>query len=170
MSEDAGDTTITVTGTLDGATRTSETSVTVSVGGGTATAGTDFDTVSSFPLTISANARSGTATFRLIPTDDNLDEDTETLTVSGGTTSGLPVDSATLTITDNDVASTRVLLSLNPPTVSEGAGETTVTATGTLDRSARTGATDVTVSLKDGTATAGTDFDTVSSVTVTIDA
>ena len=159
-----------MTGTLNGAARTSATSVTVSVGGGTATAGTDFDTVSSFPLTISANARSGTATFRLIPTDDNLDEDTETLTVSGGTTSGLPVDSATLTITDNDVASTRVLLSLNPPTVSEGAGETTVTVTGTLDRSARTGATDVTVSLKDGTATAGTDFDTVSSVTVTIDA
>ena len=171
VSEDAGETTITVTGTLDGATRTSETSVTVSVGGDTATAGTDFDTVSSFTLTISANARSGTATFRLIPTDDSVLEGAETLTVNGtATTSGLAVDSATLTITDNDVASTRVLLSLNPPTVSEGAGETTVTVTGTLDGSARTGATDVTVSLKDGTATAGTDFDTVSSVTVTIDA
>ena len=170
VSEDAGDTTVTVTGTLNGAARTSATSVTVSVGGGTATAGTDFDTVSSFPLTISANTRSGTATFRLVPTDDSVFEGAETLTVSGGTTDGLTVDSSTLTITDNDVASTKVLLSLNPPTVSEGAGETTVTVTGTLDRSARTGATEVTVSLKDGTATAGTDFDTVSSVTVTIDA
>ena len=131
VSEDAGETTVTVTGTLNGAARTSATSVTVSVGGGTATAGTDFDTVSSFPLTISANTRSGTATFRLVPTDDSVFEGAETLTVSGGTTDGLTVDSSTLTITDNDVASTKVLLSLNPPTVSEGAGETTVTVTGT---------------------------------------
>ena len=49
----------------------------------------------------------------MTPTDDNLDEgDTETLTVSG-TTDGLTVDSATLTITDNDAASTKVTLSLD---------------------------------------------------------
>ena len=124
MSEGAGQTTVTVTGTLDDAARTTATSVTVSVGGDTATAGTDFDTVSDFPLTIAAGATSGTATFRLTPTDDNLDEDTETLTVSGAT-DGLTVDSATLEITDNDTASTKVTLSVDPDAVSEGAGETT---------------------------------------------
>ena len=169
VSEGAGETTVTVTGTLDDAARTTATSVTVSVGGDTATAGTDFDTVSDVPLTIAAGATSGTATFRLTPTDDNLDEDTETLTVSG-TTDGLTVDSATLEITDNDTASTKVTLSVDPDAVSEDAGETTVTVTGTLDGAARTSATSVTVSVGDGTATSGTDFDTVSSFPLTISA
>ena len=134
---------------------------------GTATAGTDFDTVSNFTLTILANEESATATFRLTPTDDNVDEDTETLTVSGST-DGLTVDSSTLEIADNDTASTTVTLSVNPDAVSEGAGETTVTVTGTLDDAARTTATSVTVSVGGDTATAGTDFDTVSDVPLTI--
>ena len=146
VSEDAGETTVTVTGTLNGATRSSDTPVTVSVESGTATTGTDFDTVSNITLTILANEESATATFRLTPTDDNVDEDTETLTVSGST-DGLTVDSATLEIADNDTASTTVTLSVNPDAVSEGAGETTVTVTGTLDDAARTTATSVTVSV-----------------------
>ena len=105
VAEGAGETTVTVTGTLNGATRSSDTPVAVSVDSGTATAGTDFDTVSNFTLTILANEESATATFRLTPTDDNVDEGDETLTVSG-TTDGLTVDSATLEITDNDTAST----------------------------------------------------------------
>ena len=79
VSEDAGGTTVTVTGTLNGATRGENTGVTVSVGSDSATAGTDFDTVTDFTLTIPANETSGTATFSLTPTDDNLVEGAETL-------------------------------------------------------------------------------------------
>ena len=169
VSEDAGRTTVTVEGTLDGATRSSDTPVMVSVGSDTATAGTDFRTVRDFTLTIPDGQTSGTATFTLTPTDDNLDEDTETLTVSGAA-DGLTVDSATLEITDNDAASTRVALSVDPDAVSEGASEQTVTVTGTLDDAARTSATSVSVTVEDGTATAETDFDTVSGFTLTIPA
>ena len=169
VSEDAGRTTVTVEGTLDGATRSSDTPVMVSVGSGTATAGTDFRTVRDFTLTIPDGQTSGTATFTLTPTDDNLDEDTETLAVSG-TTDGLTVDSTTLEITDNDTASTTVTLSVSPDAVSEGAGRTRVTVTGTLNDAARTSATSVSVTVEDGTATAETDFDTVSGFTLTIPA
>ena len=169
VSEGAGGRTVTVTGALDGAARTSPTSVSVSVGGGTATAGTDFETVSGFTLTIPANTGSGTTTFTLTPTDDDVAEDSETLTVSG-TADGLTVDSATLTLTDNDAASTKVILSLDPLAVSEGASGPTVRVTGTLDGSARTGETEVTVTVAGSTATAGTDFDTVLPFTLTIPA
>ena len=65
-------------------------------------------------------------------------------------------------------ASTRVTLSLDPISVSEGAGETTVTVTGTLNGATRSSDTRVAVSVDSGTATAGTDFDTVSNFTLTI--
>ena len=169
VSEGAGSTTLTVTGRLDGGARTSATPVTVSVDSGTATAGTDFATVNSFTLTIPANQTAGTQTFALIPTDDNVAEGAETATVSGSA-SGLTVDPATLTITDNDTASTKVALSVDPAGVSEGAGSTTLTVTGRLDGGARTSATPVTVSVDSGTATAGTDFATVNSFTLTIPA
>ena len=167
VSEDAGGTTVTVTGTLNGATRGENTGVTVSVGSDSATAGTDFDTVTDFTLTIPANETSGTATFSLTPTDDNLVEGAETLTVSGST-NDLTVDSTTLTINDNDTASTKVTLSVSPDEVSEGAAATTVTVTGTLDEAARTSDTSVTVSVGSDSATAGTDFDTVTDFTLTI--
>ena len=128
-----------------------------------------FATVSDFTLTINAEATRGSTTFSLTPTDDDVDEDTETLTVSG-TTDGLTVDAATLEITDNDAAPTKVILSVDPATVSEGAGGTPITVTGTLDGSARTSATSVTVSVGGATATAGTDFATVSDFTLTINA
>ena len=133
-------------------------------------AGMDFAAVSSFTLTIPASVTSGSETVTLTPTEfDGVAEGAETLTVSG-TTTGLTVDSATLTINDNDTASTEIALSANPTTVAEGAGPTTVTVTGTLNSAARPAATSVTVSVGDGTATAGTDFAVVSSFTLTIPA
>ena len=77
-------TTVTVTGTLDHAVRTEGTAVTVTVSAGTASA-SDFAPVSAFTLTIDANQSSGTAMFTLMPTDDDVDEVDETLTVGGST-------------------------------------------------------------------------------------
>ena len=69
-------------------------------GSGAATA-VDFDTVSAFDITIAAGDASGTANFTLTPTNDVVDETDETITVRGAST-GLTVNSATISLTDND--------------------------------------------------------------------
>ena len=165
VSEGAGATSVEVTATLDGSTRTEDAVVTVSVGGGTA-AGEDYAAVSSFDVTIAATEGSGTGTFTLTPVDDTVAEGSETLEVSG-TTTGLTVNAAELTLTDNDAAATSVTLTVDPSRVAEGAGSTSVEVTATLDGSARTEATVVTVSVEDGTAV-GEDYAAVSSFDVTI--
>ena len=103
VDESAGETSVTVTGTFDEAPRTFATIVTVSVGatGDTAFEGTDYSTVDDFTLTIAANETSGIATFMLTPVDDPVDEEQETITVSG-TTRDLTVDAAALTIVNDD--------------------------------------------------------------------
>ena len=69
IAEGAGATEVTVTATLDGAARTAETEVTVTVSGPDATR-VEFAAVEPFTLTIAANAASGSASFTLTPADD----------------------------------------------------------------------------------------------------
>ena len=154
VDEGADSTTITVTGTLDHAPRTSATSVTVAVGAtaDTAIEGTDYTAVADFTLTISAGQATGTATFSLAPTDDEVDEvDDETISISGTTTAaGLNVVSTALTIDDNETATQGtgrgVTVSPTGMTVSEGSSSSytvvldteptanvTVTISGTAD-------------------------------------
>ena len=83
VAEDATEVVQAVTATLNGGTRATDTNVTVSVSGDTATAGDDFLAVPDFTLTIPAGASSGTGTFTLAPVDDAVDEPDETVTVSG---------------------------------------------------------------------------------------
>ena len=175
VAEDAAGTSVTVTGTLDGAARTEATTVTVSVGAATdtATEGADYATVDNFTLTINAEQTSGTATFTLTPDNDTLGEVDETISVTGTTTAaGLTVTGTELTITDDDSASTEVVLSVSLTSVAEDAAGTSVTVTGTLDGAARTEATTVTVSIgaETDTATAGTDYAEVDNFTLTINA
>ena len=119
VSEGAAATTVTVTGTLNNAPRSSATSVTVVVGASDddAAEGTDYGTVSDFTLTIGAGATSGTAAFTLNPTDDDVDEEDEALTVAGSV-QGLTVTSAAVTIEDDDTAG--VSVSKMSLTVAEG--------------------------------------------------
>ena len=147
VEENAGATPVTVTGTLSGPARTEDTEVTVSVGaaGDTATEGTDYATVSDRALTILAGQTSGTATFTLTPTDDDVAEADETLTVAGTTgTSGIGVTGTAVTIADDDGRGVRV--SPEALTVPEGGSATytvrlatrpiadvTVTVGGTVD-------------------------------------
>ena len=103
--EDAGATSITVSGTLNGLSRTTDTTVTVEVGssGDTATEGTDYATVADLTLTIDAGETLGTASFTLTPTDDDVGEGDETLSVTGTTTAtDLSVTGTTVTIVDDD--------------------------------------------------------------------
>ena len=170
LSESAGPTTVRVTATLNQAPRNVGTALTLSVGesGDTAVEGTDYGTVGSQTLTISAGAISATKTFQLNPTDDDLDEGNETLTVDGSV-SGLIVTSATVTITDDDTAG--VTVSPTTLTVAEGNSSSyTVVLTskpsGTVTVTpSRTGSADVTFSPSPLTFTAG-NWSTAQTVTV----
>ena len=105
VSEDAGATEVTVTGTLDHAPRLADTDVTLTVGAvdDTAVEGTDYGTLGSVTLTIAAGSTSGTTTFMLTPTDDDVDEASEALTVAGSTTAtGLAINATTVSIADDD--------------------------------------------------------------------
>ena len=128
VAEGAGATEVTVTASLDAEARTAATEVTVSVAGDTATEGTDFTAVDGFTVTIPAMQTSATTTFTFIPIQDDTVEGAETVTVSGSAT-GLTGSTATLTLADDDTASTGVALTLDPAEVAEGAGATEVTVT-----------------------------------------
>ena len=170
VEEDAGLTRVTVTASsVDGIVRGVPTEVTVSVAGNTAGA-EDFTPVDDFVLTIPVRAVSGTAMFIFTPVNDAIAEGDETLTVSGvdGTDPHVPVTGATLTLGDDDSASTGVALTLQPDEVSEDGGEQTVTVTATLNAGARTEDTVVQVTVEAGTALAA-DY-TATSVTLTIPA
>ena len=77
--------------------------------------------MSNFTVTIGANATSGTGTFTLTPTQDLLVEGDETISVKG-TATGLTVTGASLTLEDEETASTGVTLSVNPTSVGEADG------------------------------------------------
>ena len=173
VDEDAGATTIKVTGTLNGGTIATATDVEVSVGasGDGATEGTDYASVADLTLTIDAGETSGTATFSLTPTDDDVDEADETVSVTGTTTAtGLTVTGTTTTIVDDDERG--VAISPTTLTVPEGDSATyTVvltsqpTATVTVTPSRSSGSADVTfspASLSFGTG----DWNTAKTVTV----
>ena len=172
LAENAGDTTVRVTATLNASARTAETEVALTVSGSGAADAVDFTPVQPFTLTIPPNAVSGQAMFTLTPMDDVVDEVNETVTVSGAVAAAptLAVHAASLTLTDDDEASDAIALSLSPAEVGEGAGAATVTVTATMNAGARTEPTELTVSVTGDTALAGTDFVGVSSFTLTVPA
>ena len=166
VSEGSGGTAVAVTATLDAAARTSATEVVVGVAGSGDPTAVDFAPVASFTITIAAQAPGGTVSFTLTPEDDAVDEADETLTVSGS--ADLPVDSAQVSLTDDDETSTEITLTAAPAAVSEGSGGTEVTVTATLDAAARTSATEVVVGVAGSGEPTAVDFAPVASFTITI--
>ena len=123
VSEGDGQQTTTVTATVDGATRLGAgQTVAVAVAGSDGTNVVDFSsTPSSFNITITAGAATGAGTFSLEPTDDNLPEDDETVTVSGSASpGGATVSPATITITDDDGMGTLPAVNFTNPTSNVG--------------------------------------------------
>ena len=169
VAEDDSATEVTVTATLGGSvTLSSATEVTVSVGGGSATSGTDYTAVENFKLTIAATESSGTGTFTLTPTQDSISEDDETIDVTG-TAGGFTVTKAEMTLTDDETAPTAIALTTAPSSVREDDSATEVTVTATLGGSVTlSSATEVTVSVGGGSATSGTDYTAVADFTLTI--
>ena len=187
-SATGADQTVTVTAELDGDPLLQATEVTVSVSDDTAIAGTHYSAVESFTVTIAAGQTSGSGTFTLAPIDDNLDRPDGTVTVTG-TTTGTTSDDAALSVEPESGLSVKILdddepptvtLVLDPDTIDEDGGKSTVTAT--LDK-ASVNDIEITVSASPVAPAVADDFtlstnkvltikagDTASSGTVTITA
>ena len=138
---------VTLTATRDGT--VGDHTINLSVGGGTATDGTDYTiwTFSPAPR-IAPGETSTTFTLTFSVNTDNEDEGNETVILSG-TTSGAVVRDAVVTIGSPET----IALSVDPSTISEGAEATDVTVTATMS-AARAADTVVNITLG-GTATQG---------------
>ena len=120
VSESDGVTEVTVTAAFPQGSPalTTQTDVSVSVSGNTASGGgVDFNDVTAFTVSILAGQTSGTATFDLSPVSDAIVEDDETISVSG-TLQDFTITAATITITDDD----RATLTLTGPSAAVAEG------------------------------------------------
>ena len=181
VGEEDGETEITVTATVNGTTRYVDAqTVTVSVGGGTAVSGTDYDAVANFDITIAAGDASHTGTFDLTPTDDVLDEANETISVTG-TSGSLTITATTVTITDDDAAPGAIALSVDADTgavgtqttLAENGGAKTVRVTATITDETRfveAKTVSVEVGADADSAAEGTDYGNVGTQSITINA
>lgn len=174
ISENGGSTTVTATASPAAS---AAFSVTVSTAAVSPATSSDF-TLSGSTLSFAVGATASSGTITITAADNDTDAANKTVTVSGtiatsGADATAPAD-RTLTITDDDAASTTVALSVDPDEVAEDDAATTITVTGTLNAGARTSATDVTVTVGSGSgtgaATSGTDFTAVSDFTLAIPA
>ena len=177
--DEGSSTQVTVTASLPSGTTapTSNTDLTITVGGGsgdTATSGTDFTAVTDFTLRIPANMLSGTANFTLASLNTIPFGGSKRLTVSGSAT-GFVFTGAQLTINDQ----TTVTLSLRSggsalSSVVEGSStQVTVRASLPSGATVSSSATDLTIAVGGGsgdTAASGTDFTAVTPFTLTIPA
>ena len=159
IAEDAATATVTVTATVDGGTTFgADQTVRVEVGAGTDSAveDTDYANVAGFDLVITAGATSVEKTFELDPTDNAVDADDKALSVTG-TSGDLTVTPASIAITDDDDAP---VLSIDAPSVAEGANGATATLRFTVTLTPASGRV-VTVDYagqSGGTATSGGDY------------
>ena len=130
---------VVVTATLDGSVRTDDTDVAVTVSGIDDTEDrVDFSaSPESFTIRIPPGSKSAESRFTLTPFDDQDVEMHQTVTVSGS--ADISVEPAEIELTDNDAETpTGITLSVQPRSISEGAGEETVTVTAWLDGRPRT--------------------------------
>jgi len=146
------------------------TTVTVSVGkpADSAKSGVDYVAVSAFDITIAAGDRSVSGSFSFDPTDDDLDEPDESVTVHGSSV-GLTVNDATVVITDDDgepsvsVGDARAVTEGNDPA-------TTVDMTFTVSLSAVSGKPVTVTYTLSGTASAPADYTEPDPLSVTVPA
>ena len=134
LREDGETTAITLTATLAAPAPAAETVLFTMVAptqGPAAVRDTDYSATLAGAVPIAAGATQATTTLRLTPFDnDEVEGDTFLglqATASGGSAQ------MDIKIDDDETASTSIALSVNPHTVQEGAGQTEITITATLD-------------------------------------
>ena len=147
VPEDAGLQELSVTATLEGGSkRIVDTQVMLSVSNLT-TSDSDYSALPAV-LTIDSGQPQGTATMLLVPADDSIDEDDETLEVRGATAElALPVTAQQVIITDDDSAG----VSIDPTELIVIEGDATGASYAVVLDSQPTGDVTVTVSGHDGT-------------------
>ena len=131
----------------------------------------DTDVTVSGALTFAANdwSTAQTVTVSAAQDGDAVDDDAVIgHTVSGADYGSETAGSVTVTVDDDETASSGVALSVSPDSVSEGASATTVTVTASLNGATRSEATPVAVTVGSGTATSGTDFAAVAGFAISI--
>ena len=167
VEEDDGATTITLAGTVSGSTTYGAAqTLPISVSGSGTSNAVDFAAVADFNLVIPAEGSSGSATFVLTPADDQVLEVSETITISS--TSSLVSNSPTITLSDDDGA-VDLALSVNPSSVSEGAGPTTITVTAaTTNGNAVSSAQSITVTVAGSGVGSAVDFAAVSPLSIAV--
>ncbi len=162
----------------DPETRTEGRTVRVNVGGEDSTvSAADYQATAAdpFEITIPGGSNSATANFTLAVVDDRVDEEDETLQITG-TLDGFVVIPAVLVVADNDDPPTGITMSVNPRSVPENRGTSrlAVTVTAALVGSRRTEPTPVRVNIGGSgtTASSGSDYQNLSprSLTITIPA
>ena len=158
-------TTVKVTATFeDGEGRTEDINVVLSLEG-SADSPADYTTDEVADITITAGQTSGFVTFDITPVNDRVDDDAEEIII-GGSATDYKIAPATITITDNDDPSSKVILSVSPATLTENGGERSVTVEAELDDAVES--SDVTVTLElSGTAGSG-DYTVSALSTITI--
>ena len=162
VGEAAGTSTVTVS--TDGTTFAADQTITLALAG-TATKDTDY-TISAESLTLAAGATSVTATVTAV--QDIIDEPNETVLITASHNGSTIGSQQTVTITDDDGASTFRSLVLSSASIAEAGGTSTLTVQ--LSAGSTVFATDQTITLSlAGTATTGDDY-TITPETVTLKA
>ena len=148
--------------------------VTVAATADAPAADSDF-TLTGATLSFAANAAESTGEVTIAAVDNDVDAADKTVRVTGSVSAAgieAPVD-ATLTIADDDEASSTVTLTVTPQRIGEGAGATPIEVTAALDSGARESDTVITLSLGGGgeaAASPGVDYAAVSDFSLTIPA
>ena len=115
---------ITFTAQLNGAARSVDTVITLSLAGVTATATTDFAPVAPLTLTIEDGEIRAQTTITFRPVDDDIDEVNETVRVTASTASALTLSPGTLPTTIIDDDTRGVVVEPTSLTFPEGATRT----------------------------------------------
>ena len=174
IDESGSTNTSTVTATLDKAAGENVT-INISASPDSPAVDGDFTLSQKTALTILAGKRTSTGAVTITAVDNQVDAQDKTITVSA-TASGAGVEvpkSKTLTINDDDAAPTGITLTVDTTSIAEDASATTITVTASVDGTSRYDAdktVQVTVGGTGSTATSGTDYALVSSISITIPA
>ena len=173
VSEAVGPTVVEVTAAFEGGVSLSRaTAVQVTAGGAgdAAVPGTDYTaSPASFTVAIPAGAAAGSSPFTLDPVNDTLMETDEALTVSGAS-GARAVTGTAVTLEDDDTASARLVIRLEPDVVSEDSGPTRVSVIAEIVGATPTAPLPVTMQVgdQDDTAQLTMDYEPVDAFSVTI--
>ncbi len=141
VSENDGETAITVTATLENPQSFNQDQILpITVNGSGRANAVDFTPVPDFDLLLPAGSSTTSTTFLLKPTDDSQDESDELITIAS--TQEFVTNSATVMLLDDDETPT-IRLTITPESIREDGGPTEISVTATVNGSTQSAVTQV---------------------------